>query len=62
MSKIIKCDCECHDPEASVIHFEACCDVCPKCKRGFVVGIREHIEGCTLSPPRLKRKRKRQPK
>lgn len=51
------CDCPCHDPDREILHFEACCEICPKCGKGIQSGIGEHFDAC---PGKLLEKRKRE--
>jgi len=51
------CDCPCHEPGARILHFNPCCSTCPKCSQGFKLGLHEHIESCTVVPPRLMKRK-----
>ena len=57
----IYCDCPCHEPGSTIMHFAACCSICPKCGKGISVGFRGHFESCKGELlDKMKRKKKRQ--
>ena len=57
--KVTYCDCKCHEKDSTVIHFDACCNICSKCGKGIATGIIEHMSLCD---GKLLEKRKRKAK
>jgi hypothetical protein len=44
-----RCDCDCHRDQR-IKHIMACCEICDRCKTGFVAGLAKHRETCTGRP------------